>query len=710
MPRRRKRVAAPAAPTRSLLAGRGRALLACASLALLTFLAYSNSFTAGFILDNKGALLGDPRIRELTSENLLLIFRHTSLWPNGEAGLYRPVTTLSYLFNYAVLGNAQQAAGYHAINLLLHLANVFLVYALARRLLQEFWPPFFTAALWAVHPALTESVTNMIGRSDLLAALAILSGFLMYLRSTESNGWRKAAWLGGLTAVTTLGVFSKESAVIIVGVIALYEFTWWRERKPVRNLLLGCAATLAPIAVMLYQRFRVLEASLPAEFPFTDNPITGAGFWQGRVTALQVIARYLGLMIWPAHLSSDYSYAQIPLAHGASQYWVVGMGALAVALLVAALYRRNRTAFFLLCFSGIALSPTANLLFPIGTIMADRFLYVPAIGLVACLVMAVDAAGKHVPVKHFAPVALGVIAIVGAIRTWVRNADWHDQLSMAEASVQTSPNSFKVHRLLAATLRENAPPGASLDRPIAEAERAVAILDALPDSLNTREPYRLAGGFHLAKGDAWRERNPALSVEEYRRALQLLQRSTAIDKSRREQYERKGGAEWARRHPGMAGATRGDLDAPWMLAAAYWRLGQAPEATAAAKEALTFHSTEPEAYRQISSIFAGQGQIELAATALIEGGLITSDMNFKADLVDLFRRAPDQGCALILGPGGPALNPACEEVHKPLCAAYIEAIKADLENNRWEAAGQHREELTQTYGCPAGPLDQERPK
>jgi hypothetical protein len=332
-------------------------VLAAAALALLTFLAFSNSFSAGFILDSKALLLQDPRIRELTGGNIRLILQRTYWWPIAESGLYRPVTTLSYLFNYAVLGNAHEPAGYHWINFLLHLGNVFLVYALARRLLREFWPAFFAAALWAVHPALTESVTNMVGRSDLLSALAVLSGFLMYLKSTESTGSRRIAWLAGLMAVTTVGVFSKESAVVIVGVIALYELTWWKERKAGRTLLLGCIATLVPITAMLYQRSTVLAASPPAEFPFYDNPIVGADFWTGRLTAMAVIPRYLALTLWPSRLSVDYSYSQIPLAHGGFQDWAAWIAVLAAALLIVASYRWNRTAFFLASFAAITLYP-----------------------------------------------------------------------------------------------------------------------------------------------------------------------------------------------------------------------------------------------------------------------------------------------------------------------------------------------------------------
>ena len=106
-------------------------------------------------------------------------------------------------------------------------------------------------------------------------------------------------------AITTVGVFSKESAIVITAVIALYELTWWRERNPGGALLLGSAATLLPIAVMLYQRSVVIATSMPAEYPFTDNPIVGTDFWAGRLTAIKVIARYLCLKLWPARLSCD---------------------------------------------------------------------------------------------------------------------------------------------------------------------------------------------------------------------------------------------------------------------------------------------------------------------------------------------------------------------------------------------------------------------
>ena len=143
-----------------------RALLATVILSTLTLLAFSNSFQAGFAWDNEYLILKDPRIRAATAENIGLIFQHTYWWPTGEAGIYRPLTTLSYLFNYSILGHREQPAGYHWINLTLHTINVLLVYFLALRLVRRFWPSVFIAAVWGVHPVPSESVTNIVGRAE----------------------------------------------------------------------------------------------------------------------------------------------------------------------------------------------------------------------------------------------------------------------------------------------------------------------------------------------------------------------------------------------------------------------------------------------------------------------------------------------------------------------------------------------------------------
>jgi len=593
-----------------------RHALAALALCVLTLLAYSNSFDGGLVLDNKVLLL-DPRIREATPQNVALIFQHTYWWPTGEAGLYRPFTTLSYLFNYPVLGEGDQLFGYHAINLLLHLGNVLLAYALALRLVRRFWPSVFIAAVWAVHPASTESVTNIVGRADLLAAMAVLSGFLMYLKGRKASGWVRGAWLAGLMAVTTVGVFSKESAVAILPVIVLYELVSWKERPGLRPLWLGCAATLTPIAFMLWKRSAVLAASPPAEFPFTDNPIVGADWWTGRLTAIKVIARYLWLTIWPANLSCDYSFGQIQLAHGTAVDWLACIVVLAAAVAVILAYRWNRTAFFLACFSFFNFAPASNLFFPIGTIMADRLLYLPSLGLLACLVLAVYAGAQKPKFAMLAPVVLGVIVCGFAARTWMRNQDWQSELALATHDVRVSPRSYKLHQLLAVSLFESDPQHSNIDQVIDEQGKSIALLDPLPPVLSRADPYRQAGYYQLLKGDLEHERDAAKSAATYRSALQAIERCIAIDKVSRGSY-------LARANGGQAALSQGDAQAYLLLSLAYVRLGDPEKAYGAINQARTLDPLNPKMYQQLSAILAQQGRNDEAEVAFMQETAITS--------------------------------------------------------------------------------------
>ena len=593
-----------------------RHLFVALALAVLVLLTFSNSFQAGFVLDNKGLLL-DPRIREVTPENIALIFKHTYWWPTGEAGLYRPFTTLSYLFNYAVLGDGAQPTGYHSINLILHLGNVLLAYALALRLVRRFWPSVFIAALWAVHPALTESVTNIVGRADLLAAMAVLSGLLLYLKSSEAFGWARVAWLAGLALVTTIGIFSKESAVAILPLIVLYELVWWKERRPHRALVYGCIATLLPIGAMLYARSIVLAASPSAEFPFTDNPIIGADWWTGRLTAIKVLARYLWLAIWPAQLSVDYSYNQIPLASGAAQDWLAYAVALAAAVVVILLYRWNRTCFFLACFAFVNFVPASNLFFPIGTIMADRLLYLPSLGLLACLALAIYAVARRPKMAAVPPIVLGLITAGFAVRTWIRNSDWQSDLKILAADVGVSPNSFKLHRSLAAALFESDPTHSNIDQVIAEQEKSLALLDALPPALSAPDAYRLAGYYHLFKGDQLHERDPLRSANEYQRARQALVRCVSIDQAARTNFRRRGNS-------GSSIRPEGDSQAYLLLSITYVRLKDPDGAFEAVSQALALDPLDPRMYQQLSDVLHLQHHDDEATVALMQANAIAS--------------------------------------------------------------------------------------
>ncbi len=674
-------------------------LLIALALCLLTLLAYSNSFTGGYTLDCNQLLRLDQRIQHATAANVDLILHHTYWWPAGESGLYRPLSTLSYMFNYAVLGNGERSAGYHCVNLLLHLCNVLLLYALCLRLMGTRGRAFAVAALWAVHPVLTESVTNMVGRPDLLAGIGVLGGFLLYLLGVEATGRRRWAAFGGAAAATAIGVFSKESGVTVLGVIAIYELAWWRERRQVRGRLAGLIAVAIPVAAMLYQRVQVMAAaSAPASFPFVDNPLVDAGFLQGRLTAIAILARYLWRLVCPITLSADYSYAQIPLASGTLADWAAWLVVAAVAVLVFKAYRWNRTAFFFAGFAAVSVLPMCNLLFPIGTIMAERFLYLPAAAFSACLVLCYGAIPPRF--RAAAPWFVGLLVTAYIVRTWLRNPDWRDDLRMAQAMLKTSPNSFKVRKMLANNLFHADASHSRMDEAITQAEIGLAMLDPLPNSENNAESYSAAGGYYIARGDLLRRPgangnlfSPPGSIQAFQRAIQLFNRAIAI-------------LGWPGGDPRAEAAAvlpNGDVGKSYRaLSQIYLRLDNAPMAYGAAMQALVADPLSPNTYLQLSSALDRSNRIEEAAVALLEGNTLVPDKRFTNELLPLFKRGIDpRSCALKQVGQGYTLDPGCEAVRRLLCPALSDAIAVRMRTGRPDLARQLRDGQLRQYGCPA---------
>lgn len=657
-------------------------ILILAMLIAITVAAWSNSFYGGNTLDNYQLLRLDPRIQQANSQNIGDILHHTYWWPYGESGLYRPLATLSYLFNYAILGEGENTAGYHAVNLLLHLCNIALAYALGLRLLGTRGRAFALAALWAVHPVLTESVTNMVGRPDLLAGMGVLGGFLFYLVATDAAGAHRGLALAGAAAAVTIGVFSKESAVTVIGVIAVYEFVWWKERRAIEGRLAAGAAIAIPIAAMLLVRFQVMSSSGPAAFPFLDNPLVGAGFVQGRLTALAILARYLWRLVCPITLSADYSYNQIPLASGAASDWISWLVVALLVVVIVVLYRRNRTAFFFALFAAVTFVPMSNLLFPIGTIMAERFLYLPALAFCACLVLAWSALPARV--QAAAPVAAGVLVAAYGLRTWLRNPDWWSDLNMAQALIKTSPNSYKVRKMLAFQSFRADPSHANLDQVIANADAGLAILDPVPNHENNAEAYRFAGGYYFEKADALRQSDPAGSEAAYHHAAGLFVRALSIMSP----------------DPNQPNAAAGDA---WrILSLTYQRLGDAAKAVDAGVHAVRMDPVAADKYLQLGRAQIQSNQPDAAAVTLLEGQALAPDQRLSRELVTLFRTPLDtSGCAVNQTQQGMALNPMCPSVKRFLCPAFQAAIGTATRAGRADLAAKLARDARQDFSCPA---------
>ena len=735
----------------------------------LIFAVYLNSFHAGLVLDNSVVIASDPRITEVSMDNLQLIFTKNYWWPAFESDLYRPLTTLSYLFNYSVLGRSKTPTdpfGYHVINFLLHWANVCLVLVIARRLSGRLAVAVLTAALFAVHPVNVESVTNIIGRADLLATLSILLGGWCYLRAAEAAGWRKVAWLAGVGVNALWGVFAKESAVLIVGFVFLYDLFWRWPQMPGEDFLLRLGrafvefvlkgyVALLPAVIALYKvrSWLVFHSPVFGQI-YVDNPIAGAdGKFQGFMSAIYVLGRYLALMVYPRTLSCDYSYHQIPLygEPGAAVVDVLAWVSLGViALLIGLAVWRWRTQplyawgvgiFFLMQL------PTSNLLFPIGSIMAERFLYLPSVGF--CVVAALGfqwltdkLAGLADPGEISPPLssldfradffgALGTVLISPRVRWWlipavlvvalgtrtfVRNEDWKSELSLWQSAAAAEPNSFKVHKGLSNALlgqavgvheSEFGRAEQAVDAAIAEAEKGLYILDhpplALPKQDNTL--FQDLGRFYCIKGELLDHRSlPDEAKVFYQKSVDILLRAVDVDHYANETSR---STSLKRGRPVSEIADVGNYNVYILLATSYERQRDWPKAEAAGRYIQRLAPFEAAGYRFVANDCANQGQMIEAATQAMEGLLLnTTDATLWQKLFAYFQAmgvnpnpVSQKGNAFVLDQSNPM-------VRQILNRGGVDLIHSLEASKQADAADTLRKKFIDSYQIPAALFDQ----
>jgi hypothetical protein len=654
--------------------------------------AYSNSFSAGFALDNRQLILQDPRVHAATSTNIGLILGHSYWWPYGESGLYRPVTTLSYLMNYAVFGNGVSPFGYHVVNLLLHAGVACCVLLLAKRLTGDIRIALGAAAIWAVIPLSTEAVTNIVGRADLIAAAALLVSFLSYLHLREETHRRRWIWWLAMLVGAGIGVFAKESAVALAGVVACYEIVVWQRERSLPALAWGAAAMAPSLLLMWYARAVVLGASQAAEFPYIDNPIVGAPFWTAKLTAVSVAARYLQLLVWPAHLSNDYSYAQIPPANGTPGDWIACLviGILAIATVVLCI--RRCIWGFPLAFAFITFLPASNLLFSSGTIMAERLMYLPSAGFAILAAAMIFAGGRRLGSAALPWITIAIILVALTGRTWIRNQDWHDDLTLWTSAVSASPSSVKAHRALAEALYDADSTHANLAEVIAEAERSVDLVAALPDDKSDLQTYRQAAAYYLDRATALRQQatvqRPMADEAQsaYRRAETLLTRCLAVISATSRHID----------HP----STAPEADAQRLLTAARLGVDDGAGALVSANRARELDPLNVLGYRLSADALLANQRPDDAAITLTAGSMITGDRGLAGDLAGLYRNGLDAvGCALTGSATSPVLNPECPLVRAHSCAAAAQAIAVNRRLNRQDAVERIMRVMQDSLKC-----------
>ncbi|MGH7694482.1 MAG: glycosyltransferase family 39 protein, partial [Gemmatimonadaceae bacterium] len=407
-------------------------VLTCAALSLFAAIVFANALSNGFVLDDRGILLGNPLVQRLGESWRAFEMPY---WPEAlGSGQYRPLGILGFALDWRLSGG--DPAWFHAVNIAWHMLATVLVWRLSRDLMTSS-AAIVCAALFAVHPVHVEAVANVVGRLELMAAVFTLGALLAH-----RAGSRLAIPL------FALGLLSKENAVVAIALMVANDVLLrpptsdlrppTSDLRPRRSLYIGyivvVAAYLATLAVVFNNRpFHVMTGTLA-------DASLGDRLW----TVATVIPHYVRLLIAPASLSADYEAQVIPAAHGMTAAGAIGLVLLAsYVVAVVTAWRRHRPLAFALLWIAIAIAPVANVFFVSGITLAERALYLPSVGAMIALGLAFDAL-----LTQRKALALGLAAaalIVGAVRTWLRTPVWRDDRAYVITLLTDHPESYRAH-------------------------------------------------------------------------------------------------------------------------------------------------------------------------------------------------------------------------------------------------------------------------
>jgi protein O-mannosyl-transferase len=476
------RQAAPPARPRPFTA---RALLPYAIIAVLGFAVFANSLRNGFVYDDIPIIRDNPR---LDAPMDLPAFFGTSYWGEKQPGtrIYRPLTIWSFALDRAVLGGGP--AGVHFVNVVANIVVALLMYLFLLRLLGRSDVALLAAALFVVHPIHSEVVANGVGRAELVSAIFVLAACILHLahvrgwdaapadRRTRAPHARQRAWayLGIALLLYWLGLLSKENAVTLPALLFIMEWTLMRDGS-IRRTLPGVwryALYAAPLALYLAIRVNVVgvEAPMPQEVAY------GASAPVRMLHASGVMLRYLGQLIFPVWMIADYSdydnpvsaATRDPIAIASVFVWIAVAGG--IYWLVR---RRQWVPLFGIAWFFIALLPTANLLFPIGTIRGDRLLYLPSIGF--CLLVAHYMCAVKLPVRRYAYAVAAIYIAALSARTVQSNAKWESTETLWPVTVRHNPGSAVGWTFMGDIHRDRNEP----EKALAAYERAMALRENL---------------------------------------------------------------------------------------------------------------------------------------------------------------------------------------------------------------------------------------
>jgi tetratricopeptide (TPR) repeat protein len=470
-----------------------RRLLICILLAAVTFAVYLPVRNHEFVhYDDDVYVTNNTEVKPgLSWQGIKWAFT------TGYASNWHPLTWLSLMLDCKLFG--VKSGPMHVVNVLFHAANTILLFLVLARMTKGVWQSVFIAGLFALHPLHVESVAWAAERKDVLSTLFWLLTMLAYARYAERPSAGKYIVV---LVLFTMGLMAKPMLVTLPFVLLLLDY-WplgrlFNPKFPTARLLLEKIPLIVLTAASSVVTFIVQQKS------GAMSDIYHLRFNERIINAIISYLAYIGKMIWPAQLAVLYPHPvnTIPVSRA------VIYGAILVLITIFFVCYCRRYKYLIvgwLWYLG-TLVPVIGIVQVGSQAMADRYTYVPLIGIFIIIAFGVTELLKE---KPFGKIALGVLAgiILSAcvVVTSHQLKYWKDSLSLFEHTLNVIEGSYVMQNNYANILKD-------LGRPKEAAAHLSEALKLLPNS----------PGIHINYGNALREMGRLdEAIEHYKIAIEL---------------------------------------------------------------------------------------------------------------------------------------------------------------------------------------------
>ena len=590
-------------------------LIVCLLLFLATLAVFWQVKNHDFInLDDEQYVTQNPNVRAgLTFKGVAWSFT------TAYADFWHPLTWLSHMLDWQLFG--PWAGGHHLTSLILHAANAVLLFLALMALTGAFWQSAFVAALFSLHPLHVESVVWVAERKDVLSTFFFLLALAAYARYARSPGWKN-----GLAVFIPFlfSLMAKPTYVTLPLILLLLDY--WplkrmeaqtqgqepnpkqkkkqtqREEKPEpdrKAILLNLIKEKIPLlmASLLFGIMAIIAQSRSESSTFADWP-----FWVRTANALISTVSYLWMTFWPAGLAPFYPHTGMAV----SLLKALPAGAMMIAVSVIAIRYARRFPYLTVGWFWylITLAPVCGLLQVGKHSMADRYTYIPLVGIFILLTWgAVDLAKKLGLKKNILAAAAGTVLAALVAVTWVQVSYWQNSVILFEHALAVTSGNYLAHTNL----------GVALNRNGKGEEAASHYLEAIRINPNFSSTQFNLANYYAARGnkeEAYRHYQEAIRIRpDYANAHSNLGVLLASQRSFEEaaaQYEKA-----LRIEPANAGFH-------YNYGVALANQGRLPEAARQFRDALALRPNYAEAHNDLGKVIMMEGKTAEAASQFRE--------------------------------------------------------------------------------------------